>query len=1069
MPKTNLIIIDAGMEHIHIGFCHDKKIKSLIIQNNDKIETLFKNHKVLELLEDPNNEIYLTGKLAEIVRTTIKRGIIIIPGAALWASAQFLLEKSKTISSLGIIDLSASGYLLVAVDKNGGLKDDLLIANPHCGAGSGINLNRILEKLAIKKTAVDDILKDYLGEAGKAKRQSVSVRADRCGVFSSSATISDKNQGIPLDFALAVTMKSEALKPLKKMLPKVETVYLTGRVFAWQYLRDCAADYLKSIGVKEIFYDEEQTIMIQGVKYLTENIGLENFKEQSEKKLSKPEKLSTYPSFPELKEKYLSAGLFMRLDEPEIKMMEPKNFQSAPINIGLDVGSTMAKMLITDATTNEIIFKSSCDNHGDTIETIRHIFLDLKSAGINSLNIQHLGLTGSGRYQVQKILQKVYPALAERIFVLVENYAHARGSLECAKDHIKNLKKQGREVNADFCALVDIGGEDTKVSIISLKKAELFDNAMNTKCSAGTGSLMDTLKSLFGIKEISEACRRAYEAPKAYEINATCAVFLMENAKKMQALGYAKDEILASANYAIVENMARTLWQQIEFPKNAVVLLHGQTMLSDPLPLAVTHRLEANGKMYCLVPPLPGHRACLGLINSIRQLTDKGLKENICVLDNFINLEFTKKIITCRGAVCGDREASCSRTQLTSKNLEEKMSLILGGCSAINELTAHKSALSDAPDAYKEIWQLIDSAMPKSKATNRLVIPRSFAISEQAFFLAKIFEKLGLPVQVDNVQENDVLEAQALFNIDVCAPLIGAAGQFMRLAGEEHGVILTPQIDFLPTSEGGLGRTCTTNQGGVMIAQHLAKLKYPKANFISFVLSLKKIDPEYLADQLYEKLTDIFKYYNLNIAKPELKQAIAYAIEENQNLKERVALKTSEYIEEAIRQRKNITIVCGREYILNSGIYDSHIGKLLKDKGVLALPSYAFMSRLDKDFSYIYWRNPHDLLTKINAITNKNLHTFLEHPRLRELIKNIETGLTDSLISTIQISTFRCGPDTVISPVLAEITKKTPSLLIQSDAMIKELAHLENRVNTYINQLNKKLHEEFSQEHFSIG
>ncbi|MDO8668506.1 MAG: hypothetical protein Q7K35_05485, partial [bacterium] len=47
--------------------------------------------------------------------------------------------------------------------------------------------------------------------------------------------------------------------------------------------------------------------------------------------------------------------------------------------------------------------------------------------------------------------------------------------------------------------------------------------------------------------------------------------------------------------------------------------------------------------------------------------------------------------------------------------------------------------------------------------------------------------------------------------------------------------------------------------------------------------------------------------------------------------------------------------------------------------------------------------------------------------------------------------------------------KKTPSLLIQSDAMIKELAHLENRVNTYINQLNKKLHEEFSQEHFSIG
>lgn len=1068
MSKTNLIIIDAGMEHIHIELRQNDAEKNILISNNDKIEALFKNHKILELIQDPNNKLYLTGKLAEIVKETVKRGTIIMPGAALWSAADSLLQKSGA-DSLGIIDLSASGYLLVAVDKNGGLKDDLLIANPHCGAGSGINLNRILEKLAIKKTEVDNILKDYLGEAGKTKRQGVSVRADRCGVFSSSATISDKNQGIPLDFALAVTMKSEALKPLKKMLPGVENIYLTGRVFAWQYMRDCATDYLKSIGVKKILYDEEQTMMIRGVKYLTENIGLEDFKESSEKKLSQPKKLSAYPSFPDLKEKYLTAGLFMRMAELEIKELLPENFQTTPINIGLDVGSTMAKILITKATTNEIIFKSSCDNHGDTIETIRHIFKELKAIGINSLNLQQLGLTGSGRYQVQKILQKVYPTLAERIFVLVENYAHARGSLECAKEHIQNLKNQGQEVNTDFCALVDIGGEDTKVSVISLKKAELFDNAMNTKCSAGTGSLMDTLKSLFGIKEIKEACQRAYDAPKAYEINATCAVFLMENAKKMQALGYAKDEILASANYAIVENMARTLWQQIDFPKNAVVLLHGQTMLSDPLPLAVTHRLEANGKMYCLVPPLPGHRACLGLINSIRQLADKNLVKNICVLDDFINLEFDKKIIVCRGAVCGDREAACSRTQLTSKNLGEKMSLVLGGCSAINELTAHKLAANNAPDAYKKIWQLIDSFMPKSAATNRLVIPRSFAISEQAFFLAKIFEKLGLPVDVDNVQENDVLEAQALFNIDVCAPLIGAAGQFMRLAGEEHGIILAPQIDFLPSAEGGLGRTCTTNQGGVMIAQHLAKLKYPKANFISFVLSLKKIDPEDLTDQLHRKLGDIFKYYNLKIAKPELKQAIAYAIKENQGLKERVALKTAEYIEEAIRQKQNITIVCGREYILNPGIYDSHIGKLLKDKGVLALPSSAFMSRLDKDFSYIYWRNPHDLLTKINAITNKNFHTFLEHPRLRELIKNIETGLTDSLISTIQISTFRCGPDTVISPVLAEITKKTPSLLIQSDAMIKELAHLENRVNTYINQLNKKLHEEFSQEHFSIG
>ena len=67
----------------------------------------------------------------------------------------------------------------------------------------------------------------------------------------------------------------------------------------------------------------------------------------------------------------------------------------------------------------------------------------------------------------------------------------------------------------------------------------------------------------------------------------------MENARRLQAEGVPRPEILASANWAIVENMARTLWHQIDLPRNAVVLLHGQTMLSEPLPLAVTDRLQS--------------------------------------------------------------------------------------------------------------------------------------------------------------------------------------------------------------------------------------------------------------------------------------------------------------------------------------------------------------------------------------------------------------------------------------------------------------------------------------------
>jgi predicted nucleotide-binding protein (sugar kinase/HSP70/actin superfamily) len=312
------------------------------------------------------------------------------------------------------------------------------------------------------------------------------------------------------------------------------------------------------------------------------------------------------------------------------------------------------------------------------------------------------------------------------------------------------------------------------------------------------------------------------------------------------------------------------------------------------------------------------------------------------------------------------------------------------------------------------------------------------------------------------------LNAQPLFNIDVCAPLIGATGQFSRLASEKHGIIFVPQIDFLPAEGKSLGRTCTTNQGGVAIAHQLAKSKYPKSNFCLFTLSLKNLEPKSLTHQLYKKFQKIFKFYNLQITSAELKQAITNAIEQNTILRNNLADKVSDIIEESIKNKKDITVVCGREYILNPGIFDSHVGKLLRDKAVTAIPSYALDCYLDPNFSYIYWKNPHDIVTKINAIVQKKLHTILKNQRLKSLIKKIEDGKTDSSISPLQVSTFRCGPDTVIAPLLAEITKRTPSLLIQSDAMIKELAHLENRINTYINQLKKKLHQAFVNEYFEI-
>jgi len=1066
-PDTDTIYIDAGTRHIRLQsydrnglLCHGR-----VVPSNSDLHELLKSlgYVSVSTAIDPTRFI-ITGKLAAAVQERIGGGKQILPTAAYWLAARDLIESEEntSLNSLAIIDLSASGYLIIGVDRDGSLKDDLLLTNPRCGAGSGINLDRVLQKLDLKHEQVDDLLADYLGAAGSSRRLATSVRVDRCGVFSTSATISDKNQGIPLSTALATTLKSEVEKTVKKLPRGFDKVYLCGRIFRWRYTRDCAEDLLRDRGVTEIAYDAENSQLLKSLRNLVVKVGAANLA-QPDSRLRRQVEPETFASFSELREHYVKGGLYRRLEEESPPACTPQDLEQRSLILALDVGSTMAKSVIADAVTGEILSLDAYSNAGDTIETVKKVFVDLRRLGIEQLSLQSVGITGSARYQVQQALASIYPDLSQRIQVLVENYAHARGSIDYARQQVTWLQQQGFEnVNRDLCILVDIGGEDTKISTIALDQAELFDNAMNTKCSAGTGSLMDTLSTMFGVESVGEAQAQAYGAARSFDINATCAVFLMENASKLQAQGVPRGEILASANWAIVENMARSLWSQLDLPTNAVVLLHGQTMLSDPLPLAVTHRLRdyLGADIYALLPPHPGHRACIGLIRSLQQAALPG-DTTVC-LNDLLEADFAKRVIQCKGKVCGDIEARCNRCALRWQGEDgRKIAFTVGGCTAINELISRKGQKKERQprDSYKEIWDFIDSRHPRSDDPRRLVIPRSFVVSQWAYFLSRIFASLSIPVHVDNLRDSDLVAAQPLFNIDCCAPQMGAVGQYQRLANEPHGMILAPQIETLPTAGSSRGLTCTINQGGVAVARNLALDTHPQARFHLFNFRIDELDAGYLSDQLYTGLEPVFRYYGINPDAKDLEVIIASAIDDHLRLRRETADFAAELIEIALAEGHQVALVVGREYVLNPGIYDSHIRRLLRDRQMAVIPSYVLDVDLDPEYAQIYWRNPHFILTVLNAIAHRKLHARLQHPRLRDLFRRIEEDPAGPMLPVVQVSTFSCGPDSIIRHYVAEIMKQRPFLLIQSDAVLKELAHLENRVNTYVMQLQQRLHD----------
>ena len=1073
--------IDAGIANIRILVTDSNggALADALFPSNQNLHELFSQCQITQRLGcGEHAPIFITGKLAPMVHKVLGCGKIFMPSAALWLAAKQLMATSRdSVQSLAMVEISASGYMLVGVDRAGELKDDLLIVNPRCGAGSGVNLDRVLQKLGLRRDEVDVVLHDYLGEDGRGRRSLVSTRADRCGVFSSSATISDKNQGIPLAVALATTLKSEVLKTLSKLPRGFDKACLTGRIFCWEFARRCAEDFLLSCGVHDVEYDTENTLVLQALQKFVTRVGARNIV-QPEPHLREKQARTQYPAFSQIKTEHENALRYLRLPGEAVRPELTGDLSRRVVDIGLDAGSTMAKVVVTDDRTGEALFISAYSNSGDTIETIKHVFRELRGRAGERMKIRSIGVTGSARFQVKEALSHIYPSLAPRLSVLVENYAHASGSIDYAREHLRRLVSHGiRDLNRDFCILVDIGGEDTKISTIAIEQGELFNNAMNLKCSAGTGSLMDTLSALFGLEHAGEASRRAFEAKRSFAVNATCAVFLMENAQKLQALGVPRDEILASANWAIVENMARSLWSQVEMPANTVVLLHGQTMLSDPLPLAVTHRLQSylGGAAYALVPPFPGHRACFGLIRTQSRTAPQGEEE--VELSRFIDARFEKQIIQCKGAACSDASAVCNRASLKCTGADgRRFSFTLGGCSAINEMFARKrtktaDSSKTVRDTYKEIWDFIDRHHPRSTDPRRLVIARSFCVSEWAYFLSQLFTGFGIPVHVDNVKDSDISQAQPLFNVDSCAPLLGAVGQYRRLAAEPHGLILVPQIEMLPTDGKSLGRTCTINQGGVIVAQSLAAIAEPRARFHAFSMALRSLDAAALCDQIYDKLAPVFQYYGLEPTRTEVQSAIEAALAAHLLLKENAANFTADLIEEALAEGHRIALVVGREYVLNPGIYDSHVRRLLRDKRMAVIPSYVLDVELHEDYRHLYWRNPHAMVTILDGVARKTLHQHVRHRRLKLLFERIETGTAGELLPVVQVSTFSCGPDSVITHLVAEIMKRRPFLLIQSDAILKELAHLENRVNTYVRQLDLGLHAKLSLDgecHFEV-
>ncbi|WP_371803885.1 acyl-CoA dehydratase activase [Candidatus Lokiarchaeum ossiferum] len=246
--------------------------------------------------------------------------------------------------------------------------------------------------------------------------------------------------------------------------------------------------------------------------------------------------------------------------------------------IGIDIGSLTTKaVLLKNGEIVDFLIERSTYNFQDSG---KEIFCKIiQKNNLQKEQIQKIMLTGYGRHSNLKLNEEK----------ITEISAHARG----VQYYFPKAK-----------TIIDIGGQDSKVIIISKKSKNVLDFQMNDKCAAGTGRFLEVMAKALQVP-IEQFGELSLKSDNPENISSMCTVFAESEIIGLFARGAKKEDIAAGLHQSIakrVGNMALRLDCQ-----KPLIFCGGVAHNS-----AVQKALEEKLNMKIKIPPQPELTGALG-------------------------------------------------------------------------------------------------------------------------------------------------------------------------------------------------------------------------------------------------------------------------------------------------------------------------------------------------------------------------------------------------------------------------------------------------------------------------
>ena len=262
--------------------------------------------------------------------------------------------------------------------------------------------------------------------------------------------------------------------------------------------------------------------------------------------------------------------------------------------IGLDIGSTTAKIVVLDET-EKLVYSSYRRHLANVQGAISEFLKEVRDTiGQNQFKLAITGSVGLG--------------VAERYGL------HFVQEVIAATEYTK-------KVHPDISTIIDIGGEDAK--IVYLRDGQVSDLRMNGNCAGGTGAFIDQMALCLGV-EVTDLDDLAKNSSHIYPIASRCGVFSKTDIQNLIARNATKEDIAASIFRAVAVQTASALSHGCEI-RSKVLFCGGPLTFISSLRKAIANYFGLDlGKDFVILEnanTIPAYGTALTTDEATRQLS----------------------------------------------------------------------------------------------------------------------------------------------------------------------------------------------------------------------------------------------------------------------------------------------------------------------------------------------------------------------------------------------------------------------------------------------------------------